>query len=110
MREIEFRAMNLDGKLVYGVTNLNAVGIVKNTLEQYTGLKDMNGKKIFDGDIVQSKEVILGVVEYFGREAAFAVGNQPLQAFVYGSALPENHKMAYVELEVIGNIHEEVVE
>lgn len=86
---------------------LQAIEVIPETVGQFTGLEDKNGVEIWEGDKMNSKGIYVGVVEYFDREGGYGVEDTPLQHFVYGSALPIEHKYAYVELEVIGNIHEE---
>lgn len=44
-----------------------------NTVGQYTGLTDKNGKKIFEGDIVESPNGTRGFVEWQNAECAFLV-------------------------------------
>lgn len=70
------------------------------TVGQYTGLTDKNGKKIFEGDIVSgyfNYEKIKGSIIY-GSDACFFIERNGL----YGIGL--NNAPYWVE--VIGNIHD----
>ena len=47
--------------------------VVADTVGQFTGLCDKNGRKIFEGDIVESPHGTQGVVEWQNAECAFLV-------------------------------------
>ena len=71
------------------------VFIIPETVGQFTGLTDKNGKRIFEGDIVRYEDDI-GYVIYNGDDARFLVDSPNM----YISMDYSN------EFEVIGNIHD----
>ncbi|EAC2632651.1 hypothetical protein Y489_12835 [Listeria monocytogenes] len=78
---------------------------------QYTGLKDKNGKKIFEGDIVAFSEddfhVFNSQVEYFSEDGypAFDI-KVPSTYYFDSNVFSEVSMSGGYEIEVIGNIHE----
>lgn len=117
MREILFRGKRIDnGKWVEGylrfiyVDNPKKASIydsktVRNydvdyeTVGQYTGLKNKNGVKIFEGDIVIGKKGYAGSPHNPIWEQRFVV------KYEYGR-YKELCDTDYYEFEVIGNIHD----
>lgn len=72
--------------------------VYADTVGQYTGLKDKNGKKIFDRDIVQNtitKEI--AIVRWYTEHAAFLLLSKPNNKLYF---LYDNN---FKNIEVIGN-------
>lgn len=119
MREILFRGKRVDnGELVVGnsvlffkdttkiygeLTYWREIEVIPETVGQYTGLTDKNGKKIFEGDIVKATTGIEGYKSTYHS----TIQEVKYNAEMCGIAvfLPfDNSDM--VEVEVIGNIYD----
>ncbi|ENP2456050.1 hypothetical protein ACDD70_000413 [Listeria monocytogenes] len=130
MREIEFRGKRIDNReWIYGnlmqfedsatfifaderkgastltyahfiINNMHAID--EKTLGQYTGLKDKNGKKIFEGDIVNCK--------FFDRMVGDIAGVINFIDCVWAVSDFKNKRLYQLidvdNIEIIGNIHE----
>ena len=120
MREIHFRGICKDSKRwAYGYyvhfedfsQGINYHGIcsgyynthfevIPETVGQYVGLDDKNGKGVFEGDIVKvydvyCNETVVGVVEFC--DGSFRIYDKDFTSY---------DRWMYYEVEVIGNIHD----
>jgi uncharacterized phage protein (TIGR01671 family) len=127
MREIKFRGMSVDGVMRYGQLSQDKpdstvyykecsqricwddsnIPVTNESLGQFTGLKDKNGKEIYEGDVLMNaykhipKDRILWEIKYHNH-SFMCYGGKP-KGF-YRDVLDYPHN-----LEVIGNIYEKEV-
>ena len=111
MREIKFRAWHKVEKKMskpFGLgeeivrdKNDEYLGLVYEDdliIMQYTGLKDKNGREIYEGDIVRFKDGLIAKVEFDPEFGAFVVVSEDDVVPLY--------RLMRLEPEVIGNIYE----
>ena len=114
MREIKIRGKDYKNKWRYGdlvqekwgqgkaimmKKDKTAWSVLEETIGEYTGLKDKNGKEIFEGDIVYIiPEDETGVIEWDNERARYIV--------IYDNIITDFDNWYGKDLEVIGNIYD----
>jgi hypothetical protein len=123
MREIKFRAwdgnkmwpeceISIDGEVtVFDRDKPVLIGLMTKPVGkwpiihvmQYTGLKDINGKDIYEGDVLDSlyKWQVIFINQAFYARSKISAGYDGLLA-----AINHERKVAGVPIEIIGNIYE----
>ncbi|MGG1712494.1 YopX family protein [Bacillus licheniformis] len=106
MREIKFQAWDLDAEQMYNWESIRQhfhehLDHPRVKVRQYTGLKDINGREIYEGDVVKGirdshwhggYDIVLGKVEFDEETCSFRVDGGGLLYRIE-------------EIEVIGDVY-----